>query len=87
MKCLECDKEAVWLVIDQQPYEELFIPLCEEHFQELREMEGEMNIDFFLIENLSLGEVISQANDKWKWTSKRYSKLLKLYSELGGKDY
>jgi len=82
MKCHECNKEAKWIVIDQPPYEELFIPLCEEHFQALREMEGELNIDFELIDNLSLEEVVAKSNEKWKYINKKYSKLLKLYSEM-----
>lgn len=81
MKCHECEKEAVWLVEDLAPYDDLFFALCEEHFQELREMEGEMNLDFSLIANLTLDEIIKKANGKWKYLSIKYSQTLKLYSE------
>jgi len=85
MKCKECDREAKWLIVDLSPYE-LFVSLCEEHFQELREMEGEVNLDFELIANLSLEDVVSKSNEKWRYMNKRYSNLLKLYSELKKKD-
>lgn len=82
MKCSNCDKKAEWLLIDSIPYELLFEPLCNEHFQELREMEGEMNLDFEYIENLSLGDVLKKANEKWRYMQGKYRNLLKLYDEL-----
>jgi hypothetical protein len=82
MKCKECEHEAKWLIEDLAPYDDLFLPLCEEDFQELREMEGEMNLDFDLIEGLSLEDLVIKANEKWKYMSKKYSNLLKLYSDL-----
>jgi hypothetical protein len=82
MKCKECDKEAEWLVTDFDAFDELFTPLCEEHFQQLLKMEGEVNLDYFcVIDNLTVGEVIAMANEKWKYLSHKYSNLLKLYSK------
>jgi hypothetical protein len=81
MKCKECDKEAKWLVIDFDAFDELFTPLCEEHFQQILQMEGEVNLDFDLIDNLTIEEVMSMANEKWKYLSHKYSNLLKLYSK------
>jgi len=86
MKCKECDREAKWLIVDLPPYDDLFLPLCEEHFQELREMEGEMNLDFELIANLSLEDIVTKSNEKWKYMNKRYSNLLNLYSKLEEKE-
>lgn len=82
MKCSSCIKEAKWLLIDSVPYKFLFEPLCEEHFQELREMEGEMNLDFEYIKNLSLEDVIKKANEKWRYMQGKYKNLLKLYDAL-----
>lgn len=82
MKCKECDREAKWLVIDQMPYDELFLPLCEEHFQELKGMEGELNLEFDFIELLTLDEVVSKANEKWKHMNQKYKNLLEEYSTL-----
>lgn len=77
MNCHECNREAKWLVIDQLPNEDLFLPLCDGCFQELKEMEGEMNLDFEYIPNVSLCDVLSMANEKWKYLNQKYSKILK----------
>lgn len=83
MKCHECNQKARWVVIDQSPYEDLFLPLCEEHFEELRGMEGEMNLDFELLDDVSDYEgLLDKANEKWRWMNKRYQNLLNLYSDL-----
>jgi hypothetical protein len=84
MKCHECDQEATWIVTDQSPYEDLFLPLCEEHFQELRGMEGEMNLDFDLIANLSLEDIVTKTNEKWKYMNSKYRNVLDRYSKLKG---
>lgn len=81
MKCKECKQVAKWLIIDQLPYDELFLPLCEEHFQQLREMEGEMNLDFEYIENLDIEEVMVKANEKWLYLTQKYKNTLNLYSQ------
>jgi hypothetical protein len=82
MKCKECDQEAEWLVIDLTPFEELFLPLCENHFQKLKEMEGELNLDFYFIKNLSLESIIAEANEKWKYLNQKYLNLLKRYEKM-----
>lgn len=82
INCSECDKKAVWVIIDEIPFEVLFNPFCEEHFQELKEMKGEMNLDFEYIEDLDLFEVFRIANKKWNYMKKKYYNLLKLYAEL-----
>jgi hypothetical protein len=81
MKC-ECGKEAKWIIFDQTPYERLFEPMCEACFQELIHMEGEMNVEFELIGNLTLEDVIGKANEKWKYINKKYENTLKEYSQL-----
>jgi len=81
MNC-ECGKEAKWIIIDQIPYDELFLPLCDLHFQELAHMEGEMNLDFELIDNLSLEDIIIKANEKWKYMNEKHRNLLVEYSTL-----
>jgi len=82
MKCSNCDRESKWLLVDSIPYDLLFEPLCEQHFQEIRGMEGEMNLDFHLIANITVDDVIGIANEKWKYMKKKYSNLLKLHSAL-----
>jgi hypothetical protein len=82
MKCKECDKEAEWLVTDFDAFDELFMPLCEEHLDQLLRMEGEINVDFNMIDNLTVGEVIAMANEKWKCLRGKYLDLLKIYSEI-----
>jgi len=82
MKCAECDQKAKWLIIDEPPYEQLFFPLCEDHFQELCHMEGEMNLDFEYIEGLSLDRVVQIINEKWLYMNKKYRNLLNQYDKL-----
>lgn len=82
IKCHECNQEAKWLVEDQMPYDELFLPLCEEHFQELVQMEGEMNLDFNLIDNLGLDDLITKSNEKWKYMNQKYRNVLSEWSKL-----
>ncbi len=86
MKCHDCNLEAKWIVEDQPPYEEYFLPLCEEHFQEIMQMEGEMNLTFDLIDNLDLEDMIIKANKQNRFWQKRYENLLKEYSGLKKKD-
>ena len=86
MKCKECadkgtEREAEWLVIDQIPYEDLFLPLCGECFHELKEMEGEMNLDFELIENMDLEDIVRRVNEKWKFLVQKYKNTLQLVKE------
>jgi hypothetical protein len=82
LKCKDCDAKASWLLIDFEGFSELFTPLCEEHYQQLVKMEGEVNLDFGIIENLTLEDIIAKANEKWKYLSEKYSILLKQRSEL-----
>lgn len=83
LKC-ECGKPAVWLIIDCPMADTFFTPVCEEHFQELKDTEGEMNLDFELklISLLTLDDVIKKANEHFIVESKRYEALLEELSKL-----
>jgi len=81
LKCSSCNKAAEWILIDSVPYELLFEPLCEEHFREIREMEGEMNLDFVIVDETSISTLIYKANEKWKFLNDQNRRLLKLYEE------
>jgi hypothetical protein len=80
--CHECDQDAKWIVEDLPGQDEYFLPLCEEHFQETVQMEGEINLDFQRIEDLTLKDVIGKANAHNKFWHKRYENLLKEFSAL-----
>ena len=62
-----------------------FTPLCVEHFHETVQMEGEMNLDFDLIESLTIEEIIEKANKHNEFWEKRYHNLIQEYSDLKGK--
>jgi hypothetical protein len=84
MNCNECDKPANWLVIDLSGSDKYLLLLCEEHFQEVKEMEGEMNLDFeYLEKNFTVWQVeqiiekVNRHNQTWE---KRYQNLMAEYS-------
>jgi hypothetical protein len=83
MKCKECSREAEWLVVDFDAFDELFTPLCDEHLRQICELEGEVNLEFSLIDNLTMKEVIDMANSKWKYLKGKYLNLLKICSKKG----
>jgi hypothetical protein len=82
MKCSNCDEEAIWLLVDSIPYTLLFEPMCDKHFHELCHMEGEMNLDFKLIKNITIEDLVKISNEKWTFMKKKYTNVLKLYGEL-----
>lgn len=84
MKCQDCERPARWIITQLAPYADkfLFYPVCEEHFQEIREMEGEMNLDFDLIDNLTVEEVINTANKEWAFIKKKTAWLWQENSKL-----
>ncbi len=79
MKCHDCKEEAKWIIFEAAPYDVFFMPVCEEHFQENIELEGEMNLEFELIANMSLDDVILKANRRIMSWEKRYDQMLAEY--------
>src|SRR4030042_3879117 len=81
MKC-DCGKEATHVLIDFAAYDALFTPLCDHHFEEVRVMEGELNIDYEWIPNLTLEDVVEKANRAIVLEHKRNRSLLEEYAAL-----
>lgn len=81
MNCHDCDKQAVWLVIDQTGFDAYLLPLCDEHFEELKDMEGEINMDFEYFEDClseyQLTEIIKKVNRHNQTWEKRYENIMK----------
>ena len=79
MNCHYCGKEAKWIIFDAAPYDVFFMPVCEAHFQENIELEGEMNLEFELIANMTLDAAILKANRRIMSWEKRYDQMLAEY--------
>ena len=88
--CHECGREAKWLVEDLPGINEYFVPLCEEHFQDTVQMEGEMNLTFELIDNLDKEDLITKANKQSIYWLKRHentlAELIKLRETVKAKE-
>jgi hypothetical protein len=87
--CVECverkenkPQRAEWMLWDDALKQ--LRPLCQNHFDEYVDLEGELNLDFYWIEQTD--EWLKKANDELKLAEKRYMALLEEYSSLKKKE-
>ncbi len=72
MKCVECEKnEAEWILVDHEHVK----PLCKACLDNFIDMEGEMNLNFYLIAN-GLEPVFEEINKNLKYCWDKYGRLL-----------
>ncbi|RLI77482.1 hypothetical protein DRP04_11350 [Archaeoglobales archaeon] len=77
-KCSECDMPAEWMYIDE--ITPRLAPLCDEHMKEILMMEGEVNVQFFDIENVE--GWLQAINHLLQFREQKYLALLKEFSKL-----
>ena len=84
IKCLACPtrnaQDAKYIVKDLDGVSEHFYPVCEEHFEEICRQEGEINVTYFEVEELTAAKTIEEANKNNAYWQKRYENLLKEYT-------
>ena len=99
MKCIDCiekeieqPEEAEWFLVNH--YESIR-PLCESCLQDYIQMEGELNLDFYMVKITGVGEiafvervneVLKYLNDMNRRYSDRYFAAKKLVKNLGDED-
>ena len=78
MKCSGCKKwDAIWVLID---YDNIQL-LCNSCIQEISNIEGEINLDFYSIP-MGWAPIIEHINRNLKYIDEKYGSLLKEYYKL-----
>lgn len=80
IKCGECNqREAKWVVFGLSDVNTYALPMCDEDFEETCRIEGEINLEFALIADLTLKDALEKVNKHIQALQKGHENLMKEY--------
>ncbi len=87
MKCVDCVakkgpiiNEAEWVLLGDVTSDYEILLLCYDCFHEYIHGFGEVDLEYFSIDEFVLSKLVKEVNQKYKYLNEMYSRLLKKYS-------